>query len=248
MAIARFPDLNWRRALAEVALIFVGITLALLFDNWNEARKERALERQLLSEVRDDLVETRADLETDIRNSERRLKIWRDLTAALVEEAPLDAGWAGQLLDTTGSSVLVAKTSGYRSLTSQGLGILSDPQVRKAITDFYELRVARLAHFESRTRDHLFGTYLSFIRDVTQIPDETLRHAVQNPGQLGRPDRVEPRDSQALKRNPETAHQFFDATGYTRATLRQYRQTLMEIDEVIRLIDAQLANPAGLQH
>lgn len=144
MPIARFTDLNWRRALAEVALIFVGITLALLFDNWNEDRKEGELELQLLSEVRDDLVETRADLETDIRNSERRVATWRDLVATLLEDAPLDEDWAARVQSTLFASVLVAKTSGYRSLTSQGLGIISEPEVRKAITDFYELRVARV--------------------------------------------------------------------------------------------------------
>jgi hypothetical protein len=32
--------MNWRRGFAEVAFIFVGITLALFFDNWNEARTD----------------------------------------------------------------------------------------------------------------------------------------------------------------------------------------------------------------
>lgn len=33
--------LNWRYALGEIALIFIGISLAIAFDNWNENRKER---------------------------------------------------------------------------------------------------------------------------------------------------------------------------------------------------------------
>ena len=44
--------MNWRRGIAEVALRFIGITLALLFDNWNEARKDRALEEQLFAALR----------------------------------------------------------------------------------------------------------------------------------------------------------------------------------------------------
>jgi len=35
---------SWRGALGEIALIFLGITLALFFENWNEERKERAQE------------------------------------------------------------------------------------------------------------------------------------------------------------------------------------------------------------
>ena len=242
MPIARFTELNWRRAFAEVALIFVGITLALLFDNWNEDRKERELELQLLSEVRDDLLETRVDLETDIRNSERRLATWRDLAAALLDDAPLDVRWSSRLRGTMGASVLVAKTSGYRSLTSQGLGIVSAPKVRKAITDFYELRVARIGHYETQARDYLNGSYRPFLRGALGIPAEALQASIENPDQLEPVERFEPRDAAALKRDPATAFQFYEASGHTRGVLEQYRQTLLEIDEVIRLIDVQLAD------
>jgi hypothetical protein len=242
MPIARLPELNWRRAFAEVALIFVGITLALLFDNWNQDRKERELELQLLSEVRDDLVETRVDLETDIRNSERRLATWRDLTAALLDDAPLDERWASEFWGTMGASVLVAKTSGYRSLTSQGLGIVSEPQVRKAITDFYELRVARIGHYETQARNYLNGSYRPFFREALGIPAAALRAAIENPDQLEPIHQFEPREPAALKRDPTTAMQISQVSSHTQAMLEQYRQTLLEIDEVIRLIDAQLTD------
>ena len=33
--------INWQYAIGEVILIFVGITLAIAFNNWNEERKAR---------------------------------------------------------------------------------------------------------------------------------------------------------------------------------------------------------------
>jgi hypothetical protein len=48
MMTSRLSNMNWRRGIAEVALIFIGISLALLFDNWNEARKDRILEKLFL--------------------------------------------------------------------------------------------------------------------------------------------------------------------------------------------------------
>lgn len=49
--------LNWKYALGEVALIFVGISLAIAFQNWNEDRKEsiesNAIIERLLLEVTD---------------------------------------------------------------------------------------------------------------------------------------------------------------------------------------------------
>lgn len=56
MPIVRLLELDWRRALPGVAVIFIGITLALYFENWNEARKKRALGQQLLVKMVDNLV------------------------------------------------------------------------------------------------------------------------------------------------------------------------------------------------
>lgn len=246
MPIARFSNLNWRRGLAEVALIFVGITLALLFDNWNEERKERALERQLLSEVRSDLIETRVDLVSDIENSEQRLLHWRDMAAALVEDKPLDAAWTAMLGDTLDYSVLVPKTSGYRSLTSQGLGILSDAELRKAITDFYELRLARIELFEQRAFPNFNRVYRPYVQDVTRVPDAVLREAVRNP--TGLPPFVERyalRDPEALQKDPQLRHLFFQMTFDTILVLNLYQQSLGDIDALIGLIDARQRADGG---
>lgn len=241
MAILRFPEINWRRATAEVALIFVGISLALLFDNWNSDRHQRALERQLLVEVRDDLAETRDDLLNDIKNSELRLAAWRNLTAALLDEAPLGDAWATELRTTMGSSVLIAKTSAYRALTSQGLGILSDPAVRKAITDFYELRMARVSEFEGRLRDHYFGTFLPFTRQLTAPAPETIRRFVEISDHPAPPGQFLLANPDALKSSQQIASQFLDMAAFTRRTLNGYQEALPEIDAAIRLIDGQLS-------
>ncbi|MBK7871587.1 MAG: hypothetical protein IPJ74_13405 [Saprospiraceae bacterium] len=50
--------INWRYAIGEVALIFIGITLALAFGNWNQNRQERQTETKLLREMHANLDET----------------------------------------------------------------------------------------------------------------------------------------------------------------------------------------------
>ena len=55
MTESSLSKINWRRGIAEVTLILIGIILALLFDNWNEARKDRILEEQLFAALREDL-------------------------------------------------------------------------------------------------------------------------------------------------------------------------------------------------
>lgn len=54
-------NLNWKQALGEVILIFIGITLAIAFQNWNEEQKEERLAKgyyeRLLAELRQDVVD-----------------------------------------------------------------------------------------------------------------------------------------------------------------------------------------------
>ena len=236
----RLPQLDWRRAISEVALIFLGITLALLFDNWNEERKERVLERQILSEIRQDLVETRRDLESDIANAKRRLRNWRDLAATLAAGEPLDEAWVAQLWDTRGSSVLFSKTSGYRALTSHGLDIVSDAETRKAITDFFELRLGRVELFESLASRQYRDVYHPFMRRVTRIPDDAVAEAVGDPAQLAATSRYQLRDAARLGADPELLHMFFDMSSATRTVLGRYEEALVDLDRLVAKIDAQL--------
>jgi hypothetical protein len=46
---------NWRRLLAELVIVAVGVGVALAVDNWNETRKELAAEREYLLGIAADL-------------------------------------------------------------------------------------------------------------------------------------------------------------------------------------------------
>lgn len=236
------PRLDWRRAIAEVLLIFVGITLAILFDNWNEDRKERNLERQLLAEVRDDLAETRADLLTDIDSIQDRMRDLRQLVADWIPAQSLDRAWASQLVGTDAISVMFPKTSGYRSLTSQGLGIISDPVVRKAITDFYELRLERITIYESLLFDFVPDEYLPYLIEVTQIPEDQLRKGIESPEQLTDPLALVPVDGVALRNDSRMPNYLFHLAELSQLNADLYERTLQDIDALLVLIDAHLVD------
>ena len=126
MPVSSLSKMNWRRGIAEVALIFIGITLALLFDNWNEARKDRMLEEQLFAALRADLLETRADLVTDIEAADRLAKNTRKLIEVIVsDDPPKDAG-KELLWRQIGTSRLYKKDFAYRALVAQGLDSITN--------------------------------------------------------------------------------------------------------------------------
>lgn len=80
MLLNRLPTLNLSYAIGEIALIFVGVTAAFLFDAWRENQSEIAAELVILSEIDMDLEATKVDLESDITRLKERISNHIELT------------------------------------------------------------------------------------------------------------------------------------------------------------------------
>ncbi len=64
-------------AMGEILLVVIGILIALQINNWNEARKDKIIERQILEAILDNLVEDEASLNHSIQNfveAQRRIE------------------------------------------------------------------------------------------------------------------------------------------------------------------------------
>jgi len=136
-------------AIGEIVLLMVGILLALQVNNWNEIRKTRKKEVKLLIELRDDLLETKNDLLTDIVKAQQILATTNSLYKAIIEDQISDTNpfklSTGYILDT---AMLFPKLSAYQAIQSEGITIISNDNLRNKITDFYQLHLKRVAAAE----------------------------------------------------------------------------------------------------
>ena len=80
-------------ALGEVLLVMVGILLALQVDNWNEQRKERRDELELLEALKTDLVLTRNEMDTIVEYNQKYLKGYRQIYDSIEEDTPYSLSW-----------------------------------------------------------------------------------------------------------------------------------------------------------
>lgn len=165
---------NWRYAGGEILLIFIGISLAIGFDEWRGHQANVALERELLIEVLDDLKETRTDLITDIEfNNQQSIALVR-LLKAIQESKAYDQ----MLMDVRimqGGGILYPKVSGYRALQDAGLIIVRDAGLRSKITNFFELRLARVKALEdlgNARQQGLSGQLNAYLKPMITIPTE----------------------------------------------------------------------------
>ena len=139
-------------AVGEIALIFVGITLAIAFENSNERRRAAEAEADVLSTIQEDLAANLVELE---RNIDFDLSVIASVEAVRAHLAT-QGSWGDSLnaslgLATRWSSPFLA-ASGYTSLRSRGVQLVSSPSLRRSIVDLYENTYARLSGDADRTQ------------------------------------------------------------------------------------------------
>lgn len=144
----------FKYAFGEIVLVVIGILIALQINNWNENRKTKEKEVKLLIELKDDLIKTKDDLLSDIEKSEQILSTTNELYKAITENEISETNpfklSTSYILEM---SLLFPKLSAYSAIQSEGITIISNAQLRKMITDFYQLRLKRVASAEAYSEE-----------------------------------------------------------------------------------------------
>ncbi|MEQ8240343.1 MAG: hypothetical protein RIA69_14085 [Cyclobacteriaceae bacterium] len=65
---------KWPEYLLEILVLIIGIYGAFAVDNWNESRKDKLLENEILSEIKVSLIKTLDDLDFNIKYRNQSLK------------------------------------------------------------------------------------------------------------------------------------------------------------------------------
>jgi len=63
------PVLNWRYVLGEILLIFIGINLAIWFNNWNTNRQNIKAKKVAIEKIKEEIASNVKDLDTVYQNA-----------------------------------------------------------------------------------------------------------------------------------------------------------------------------------
>ena len=185
----------------------IGILIALQINNWNEARKLKQVEIDTLIEIRQDIKATLVDIELDSVLH----KISLDATTEILDFITSDRPWHDTLTtlfelayyDFRISSIEAA----YRSLQGKGVDLISNLELRKLISSFYDYSIPWLRRVETgngRFNDLLFPYYQKHFginEDQGIISTRDIDSSKRLRNQL--PRGFIPIDLDALKNDPE---------------------------------------------
>lgn len=204
------------RAAAEFALIVTGILLALWIDGWVESRREAALERHYLGLLVRDLDATVAGLDRFVALNTAVRAAGIDAYRMLHEDpAELDADLLASKLYATAQRITprLPRAAYTELLSSGGLRLIRDPDLRDAVMQFYEESERLFTVLEKNATGAVDGTMNQKLFDeglvyppFANMGEAYERILVEDPGpgileELGPEFRPEPHLLTSLPRN-----------------------------------------------
>jgi hypothetical protein len=156
MRSALIPENRFGRyffyALGEIALVVIGILIALQVNTWNESRKAGIKERMLLYEMMKNLESNVTKLENMLEGFKRDNFSSTVIISALENKIEyndtLDVHFALALNQSSEGSLLSFVS--YESLKSSGFDIIRNDQLRNEIISLFELTYGNLQNRNDR--------------------------------------------------------------------------------------------------
>ncbi|MCI4671083.1 MAG: DUF6090 family protein [Bacteroidia bacterium] len=158
-------------AVGEILLVVIGILIALQINNWNEDRKKRLVEIEILEGIYTDIHQDTIDMNFNIRAYERFILRDSILINSLIDKQPVTMEIVNSLyLSGNADWSLVLHQSHFEEAKSNGLSIITNESLRDQISRLYEFDYRHLSEGENSRQyfDHFkllqedISKYLSY--------------------------------------------------------------------------------------
>ena len=127
----------FKYAIGEIILVVIGILIALQINNWNEAKKTKTKERQVLTEIKSDLNYILIDFDQIIKITNNASMSIKSLIVVFETNQKHHDSLSYFINGTNSYDEVDFKMSGYESLISIGADLIEDPNIRSKVGTFY---------------------------------------------------------------------------------------------------------------
>lgn len=124
-------------AIGEIVLVVIGILIALSINNWNEKRKNIAFEKEMLTQIRANLIKDKLTLETIVLNNTKAIISTQKILKLKQIDVKHDSikFWLSDIIQFDRFQSL---TNAYEVLKSKGLDQISNKQLRFLLGTYYD--------------------------------------------------------------------------------------------------------------
>ncbi len=243
-------------AIGEIALVMVGILLALQVSNWNQDVQKEKLEIKLLGKLQEDLSNMYGDVANDLRTMELgdrshfRILDYTQKDQVYRDSMCFDFHWLAK------DEYIYPVTSTYDVIKREGLNIVKNDSIRRGIQLAFENIFPRLVRTNAfyPNIEEFFSTY--YQQNFTPNTDENLIFKEDFYGYTqtfpykkkvnGKTYTIAigyvPENFTKLKKDEEFSMLMRQAYSYRTYKINRYKSAKYVIEELQKLIDKELKN------
>ena len=141
-------------AVGEILLVMIGILLALQVNNWNEERKSRGLELEILKELKSTL-ESEFDLMAEhLKWNRKSLLSCYLILNAVSEDLAFHDSLSTHFTQAFTRNMFLMKDNAYQKLKSHGMNFIADEQLKNELLTTYEVNGKWLAELNERNNQY----------------------------------------------------------------------------------------------
>jgi len=225
----------FKYAIGEILLVVIGILIALQINNWNEDRKVRTYELNQLKEIRENLKESKIEIDNDIKFNTTTVKLFKRILNHMENDLPYDESLDSAFFVFTNWETPFLPKNGYETIKLSGIDIIKNQKLRKEIIKIYE------QNFEYLINDADKGEW-SLAQSVTDpFSAKHIKYFVDGNNNYARPNNYE-----ALKKNPEFENIVRILIRKRKAGVLKFQETSEDVSKLILMIDTELKNRTNI--
>ena len=129
----------FKYAIGEIVLVVIGILIALQINNWNEFRKERIVESNILKEILVNLDRDIKSLDLKINECNEFVTHSTKVLQHLQNKTPITDSLKYHYSALIGHGNFQPTTIAYENLKTKGVDIITKESTRQAISELYSI-------------------------------------------------------------------------------------------------------------
>ena len=254
----------FKYAIGEIILVVVGILIAVQINNWNQLKNRNQLEKTLLEQLRNEILNIYFDIYSDYNTFELGIKSHYNILEYIEKDVAYNDRMCFDFAFIKEDGYIYPSVATYSRMKEEGLDIISNDTIRRLAQDIYESGFPRMSkgnnfnpdisetwndyyleHFRLNTNyslkyEHTFkNDTLSneIYEDDLRFPYEITRFGKKRKETVG----FVPLDFESLKKDHKFRLLLDQTHDYRRYKLRQYFFAIRRIKTLINLIDKELA-------
>ena len=141
-------------AIGEIALVVIGILIALSINNWNEAQKNDKVELRLLTELLQSTKENIDSNQYQLKANEGSIRAIKALINQIENKLPYQDSLTFNFAMAHNRWVMLTKLHAYENAKNFGLDFISNDTTKNALTNAYEYNLEYIQKLDERNSDY----------------------------------------------------------------------------------------------